>query len=244
MERWICPHCEHAAVLESNSKSTGVVQCGIDSADGPWVTAVSYTVCANPTCRLTTIQLTYGSGRYEKDSMRGYYNWFGSSKPRHLTLRPSVNAKRMPEYVPAQIREDYREACVILEASPKAAATLARRALQGMIRDFYGVKGRTLAEEVTALKEKVDPLTWQAIDAVRKVGNIGAHMERDIDLIIDVDPGEALKLVRLIELLVSEWYENRFKREQAFAEIISMAAEKETQRKAPQDSTETVQPDA
>jgi len=37
----------------------------------------------------------------------------------------------------------------------------------------------------------VDPLTWEAIDAVRKLGNIGAHMEKDINVIVDVDPEEA-----------------------------------------------------
>jgi Domain of unknown function (DUF4145) len=31
-----------------------------------------------------------------------------------------------------------------------------------------------------ALEEKVDPQTWDAIDSVRKIGNIGAHMEADI----------------------------------------------------------------
>ena len=40
-----------------------------------------------------------------------------------------------------------------------------------------------------------------AIDAVRKIGNIGAHMERDINLIVDIDPNEAAILIGLIELL-------------------------------------------
>ena len=33
---------------------------------------------------------------------------------------------------------------------------------------------------------------WQAIDAVRSIGNIGAHMEKDINLIVDVDPEELI----------------------------------------------------
>ena len=45
--------------------------------------------------------------------------------------------------------------------------------------------------EIDAIKDKVDPLTWKSIDATRKIGNIGAHMEKDINLIVDVDPKEA-----------------------------------------------------
>ncbi|MCP1830281.1 hypothetical protein ACVIHH_005106 [Bradyrhizobium sp. USDA 4518] len=33
-----------------------------------------------------------------------------------------------------------------------------------------------------------------AIDAVRIVGNIGAHMEKDVNLIVDIEPGEAQML--------------------------------------------------
>lgn len=36
---------------------------------------------------------------------------------------------------------------------------------------------------------------------VREIGNIGAHMEADINVIIDVDPDEAQILIDLVELL-------------------------------------------
>jgi hypothetical protein len=45
----------------------------------------------------------------------------------------------LPDYIPEQIKDDYYEACSILNLSPKASATLARRCLQGMIRDFWGI---------------------------------------------------------------------------------------------------------
>ncbi len=60
-----------------------------------------------------------------------------------------------------------------------------------MIRNFWGIAKPRLIDEVDALQDKVDPLTWSAIDAVRRIGNIGAHMEKDIDLIVDVEPDEA-----------------------------------------------------
>jgi hypothetical protein len=226
--RWICPHCEHAAYVDTDAKRSGTAACTIQSADGPWVATVNYVVCPNPECKRTTINLAYGKGVV--DGM-GYIRWSGSgSDVKRMRLRPATYARPMPEYVPAPVREDYLEACAILDLSPKAAATLARRALQGMIRHFHGIVKGTLAKEIEALKEKVDPLVWQAIDAVRGVGNIGAHMEKDIDLIIDVEPDEALKLIRLIELLVKEWYVAKHNREQELAAIIALNAGKQEKR--------------
>ena len=44
------------------------------------------------------------------------------------------------------------------------------------------------AKEIEQIKGKVESLTWQAIDAVREVGNIGAHMGEDVNLIVDIEP--------------------------------------------------------
>ena len=68
--------------------------------------------------------------------------------------------------------------------------------------------------------------TVEGIDHVRSVGNIGAHMEQDINLIIEVDPGEAQALIGLIEMLFSEWYVARHQRQQKLAHIAAIAAEK------------------
>ena len=46
------------------------------------------------------------------------------------------------------------------ELSAKAAATLARRCLQGMIRDYWDIAKISLKQEIDAIKDKVDPLTW------------------------------------------------------------------------------------
>ncbi|WP_372445280.1 hypothetical protein [Clostridium estertheticum] len=44
----------------------------------------------------------------------------------------------------------------------------------------------------------MDPLTWEAIDAVRTIGNIGAHMEKDINQIVDVESSEAALLIETL----------------------------------------------
>jgi hypothetical protein len=101
-----------------------------------------------------------------------------------------------------------------------------------MIRDFWGITKGRLIEEIEALKDRTDALTWEAIDSVRQIGNIGAHMEKDINLIVDVDPDEAQLLIGLIELLVKDWYVTRHQREERLNAIIAVRREKEALKKA------------
>ena len=151
----------------------------------------------------------------------------------HWTLVPPSAAKVFPDYVPTPILQDYREACSILNLSAKASATLSRRCLQGMIRDFWKIRKDGLKDEIADLEKHVDPLTWKAIDTVRKVGNIGAHMEKDINLIVDVDPGEAEKLIGLIELLIEDWYITRHEREQRLKDIVAIGESKTKSKGSP-----------
>ena len=144
-------------------------------------------------------------------------------------LVPRSGAKILPDYIPASIRADYREACATCEASPRASAAFARRCLQGMIRDFWQVQKATLFDEVSSLKEKVDPLTWGAIEAIRKIGNIGAHMKSETDLIVDADPNEAQRLIYLIEILVGNWYVSRNETQKHLKKIASLGEKKEAE---------------
>lgn len=143
---------------------------------------------------------------------------------------PPIDVCPLPEYIPHAIKSDYIEACSILNLSPKAAATLARRCLQGMIHDYHGIHQKNLNAEITALKDRVTPIQWKAIDALRKIGNIGAHMEADVNSIVDVDPDEAEKMLKLIELLIDKWYVARHDEEVLLQKIISIGTEKEAQR--------------
>jgi hypothetical protein len=90
-----------------------------------------------------------------------------------------------------------------------------------------------LIDEIEALKDNTDSLTWAAIDAVRKVGNIGAHMEKDINVIVDVEPNEAQLLIGLIESLVKDWYVAKHDREERLKEIAALAAKKDATKTAP-----------
>ena len=148
-----------------------------------------------------------------------------------IPIYPQSIAKHFPEYIPAAIRQDYEEACAIVRLSPKASATLSRRCLQGMIRDFFNVSEKNLYAEIDAIKDKIPSDQWIVLDGIRRIGNIGAHMEKDINLIVDIEPEEAAKLLKLIELLIKQWYVERHNQQQLYADIIGIDKDKQQQRK-------------
>jgi hypothetical protein len=143
-------------------------------------------------------------------------------------LAPRSAAKPQPAYIPAPLREDYEEACLIATLSPKASATLTRRCLQGIIRDFAKISKNRLVDEIECLKtavadgtadRSITSETVEAIDHVHSLGNIGAHMEKDIGQIVPVDAGEAQAMIELIEMLFDEWYGARERRKAQLAKI-------------------------
>ena len=100
-----------------------------------------------------------------------------------------------------------------------------------VFRDFWQVKPRRLVEEIAEIKSRIDPLTWEAIEAVREVGNIGAHMEADINVIVDVDPNEAQLLIGLVEILVRDLYIARENRQVHLKSLVQLAADKDKDKK-------------
>lgn len=141
-------------------------------------------------------------------------------------IYPDAIYRHFPDYVPLPIRLDYEEAARISNISPKASATLCRRCLQGMIRDFWGIKKGRLIDEIKELQGKVPTVQWKAIDALRNIGNIGAHMEKDVNLVLDVDEDEARVLLSLIENLIEKWYINRHEEESLYQTITAVGAAK------------------
>lgn len=142
-----------------------------------------------------------------------------------LVPPPKPVIKQWPESVPKVVVNDFTEASLIVELSPKAAAALARRCLQTIIRLRYDISEKTLWQEIQKLKGKVDELTWSAIDALREIGNIGAHPEKDPTIIIDISYEDASMLLELVERLMEDWYVNRYAKEALPKAIVDLAAE-------------------
>ena len=230
MASWTCPFCQRLATLLSDnvSKDTHFFKAGNEQAD-EYLLFTRVVRCPNDTCNQYVLSADLWTS--EGTSLA---NRRGKERLHKWDLIPESRARALPNYIPTPIVEDYTEACLIQSKSPKASATLARRALQGMIRDFWEVKIRSnrLKDEIDAIKDRVDPDVFTAIDAVRTVGNIGAHMEADINVIVDVDPGEARKLIELIELLIDEWYVARHKKKQRVQQVIAVAQAKDVEKQA------------
>lgn len=222
MSGFQCPYCSMVMSLTSLTKvvrtPTFTVSCNnqpLDSYGGDSCLEVTFYKC--PNCSEYSI-FARGTGKAIQD--------IGT-----VNIRPSSSAKQFPEYVPLPIRQDYEEACAIVSLSPKASATLARRCLQGIIRDFWEIKESNLSKAINQLEGKIPTKQWQVIDGVRRIGNIGAHMEKDINIIVDIDPDEANKLIKLIELLIEQWYVNRHDQEQLYSDIIGIDKTKQAERK-------------
>lgn len=189
----------------------------------------TFFVCPNPECRKFTLWVQL----YKTVVQQG-----GGTKDGALLfarqLVPDSSARSFPDTVPEFLQRDYREACSIKDLSPKASATLSRRCLQGMIRDFWGIVDKTLFAEIAALEDRVEPEVWAAIDAVRSIGNIGAHMEKDVNLIVEVEPEEAGQLISLIETLFEDWYIARAARAKRMKDLAALGAKKAAEKKAPE----------
>jgi Domain of unknown function (DUF4145) len=219
---WTCPYCNAVATITDSNTSNDRHDFNRDNKDGPLALLTKVIVCPHPKCREYQLRAIL----YKTKFSGGGYSLDGTPL---LTwqLKPRSTAKQFPPYIPKPIIDDYEEACLIASDSPKASATLSRRCLQGMMRDFWHITESRLVDEIDGLHGKVDSTTWDAIDAVRKIGNIGAHMEKDINLIVDVDPDEAQLLIGLIESLLQAWYVERYEREQQMQKVIALAAAKQ-----------------
>jgi hypothetical protein len=235
-ENWECTYCGHAQVLtvqRMHERAHAQNVQGWKEENLLPIVFISSIVCANQACRELTLFAALG-----RTSNKGSREQF-LPPVQTWNLLPASSAKPQPDCIPESLRRDYYEACAIRDLSPKASATIIRRCLQGMIRDFCGISKKRLIDEIDALRELmnqgkapagVQPDSVEAIDHVRGIGNIGAHMESDINVIIDVDPNEAQTLIELTELLFDEWYVAREDRMRRLAKLKDIAQSKKDQK--------------
>ena len=227
MASMLCPYCRHHMSITPDRLAMTCLTVKLEQKNGPHQVSLNAYVCPNEACKELMLNAQLNC-MVKTDGGVGTWK-FVSFWP----LRPQGNVRTFPEYVPQAVRDDHREAGLIVNLSPKASATLSRRCLQTMIRDFWGVRNKpNLKQEIEAIKDRVEPATWAEIDAVRELGNIGAHMEKNIDLIVDVEPDEAKLLLQLIEDLIQTWYVHRYERQQLTSSIIATAASKKALQSA------------
>lgn len=203
-------------------------------AVGVFVQSIS---CANSECEELTVEVELG--RLIKSTYNGGIAY--SLNDYYISLRrrilPEAKLVQVPESVPEEIRTTYREAALICDLSGRASAAMSRRCLQGMVRDFFDIplnKRGNLGAELSQVQSQIDPDLWKAIQALRDIGDIGAHMDRDVNVIVDITPDEARLLLRLIETLFEQWYAARARRARTtseLTELVNSKREKQRERK-------------
>jgi len=219
---WHCPFCNMDQTVTEAGRQAAFADLTRENAEGPRRLVVKFAVCPNPRCR--EFSLTASLHTLEQSGSRSYTG----KHIRTWNLVPPSRARSFPVALPEQVLEDYREASLALELSPKAAAALARRCLSSMLRDFWRVQPGRLSDELRQVRGTVDPLTWEAIESVKATGGIGSRMESEGAEVQDTEPGEAKLLIGLIETLIEDWYvarEDRRKRLEGIRQIAGAGAE-------------------
>lgn len=231
-KNFTCKYCSHHSTITDPDQFNHWERIVINEpTHGPIGLRIYAITCPNEECKKLTLIVELTDSQMNQYTQ---YKWRSLAVHRYWQLLPESEAKVLPDYIPEPIKKDYYEACRIRDLSPKASATLARRCLQGMIRDFWKISKARLKDEIDALEEKVDTDTWSSIDTVRSVGNVGAHMEKDINIIVDVDPEEAQLLIGLIEQLIDDWYIDRENRRLRSESLKTLAKEKKNKQNSNQ----------
>ncbi len=192
----VCPHCGAISLFEqlkSDALGHRVSGTGLSSADVFYIGR-----CVG--CDGLVVAV-YGSKPGQESLARG---------GRTVLLWPvDTPPDRAPPDLDGDTRRSYDEARRILALSPQAAAVLARRCLQRVIREKLDItKGRLFDEIAEAAKRhELSRPTCQALDDVRTLGNWGAHPTKDeADTIIEVTPEEARYTLEVLEMVFADLY--------------------------------------
>jgi len=229
---WICPHCGTTVTLQTSDTSDGSGTSIINTATDEQAIKILWSAikCPSKSCGKFVLEVSayFGIAERNINNIRNGRLKVDKARPvglGNVRFEPRVGAP-LSNHVPQVVKQDYEEACLIKDLSPKASATLCRRALQGMIRDYWQVIKPTLHEELDSIKARCDHDLFAAMMGLKGVGNIGAHPEKDINLIVDVEEGEVETLLELLRILDKEWYVARASRSSSLAAVKSLADNK------------------
>lgn len=196
-----CPHCKISFHEKMEERFIGT--------DTNYQWYVKHTNCAS--CKKNVIFLSYGNLNSMHYSEKGSY----------LVYPKASAVTQAPNEVPKHIAEDYNEAGLILNDSPKASAALSRRCLQTIIHEHFKIKERNLSIEIDKLMEIVDSGIANEVDAIRTIGNFAAHpiKSNSTGEIVPVEEGEAIWILEVLEQLFDYCYVKPKKAEERRAKM-------------------------
>lgn len=230
--QWNCPTCARDVVVSDESINRQSREMATQFSADDRVVGIDMVLlqCPGKDCGAPYVATRAQWGSYHR--AHGYSKFRAETKigTGEFVFAPATAAP-LSAHVPRPVRDDYNEAYLIRTMSPKASATLSRRALQGMIRDRWGVTRHRLHDEILAIREHCDSDLYDAMMALKSIGNIGAHPEMDAAVIVDIQEGEAEELLKLLKLLDNEWYVARAKRLATIQAVKSLNEQKQADRK-------------
>ena len=184
-----CPHCLVEIHYQPSRQTISATNYG------NWFAYITY--C--PACKKTVIEI-------EGESVHGT-TW---KEPRFLVYPRRPARPGCPDSVPKEYGNDYKEACDVLDISPKASAALSRRCLQHILREKAGAKQRDLYDQIDFVLKNCNLPSHIAdsIDAVRNIGNFAAHPQKSTASceIIGVEAGEAEWNLSVLESLFDFYF--------------------------------------
>ena len=160
---------------------------------------ISACSCPMSNCRRLILEATYEKRNHEANT------W---EKTKSYLVYPRAGKRKpVPDKVQKDIQEDFEEACLVLQDSPKASAALSSRCLQAVLRE-QGYTQKDLSDQIEAVLPHLPIDIASMIDAVRNVGNFGAHptKSKSTGEILPVEPGEAEWSTEVLEVLFDHYY--------------------------------------
>lgn len=182
-----CPHCKNSIHIEFYYVDL--------SCDKEYKWYVKYAKC--PACENKIIFL-------ESSTINGIRNLIKE----FLVYPKESYCDKAPIEVPPHIAEDFNEAGLILNDSPKASAALSRRCLQTVIHEYFKVKKKNLSEEIDEVIKHVPIYISKQLDAIRQIGNFSAHpiKSQNTGEIVNVETGEAEWCLEILKSLFDFCY--------------------------------------
>jgi Domain of unknown function (DUF4145) len=200
-----CPYCSIAFSLDGVDAHHSIVRFQGRSVvyGGPQKEAPSFTFSAHlcPACEQPVMWLN----ELESDE-----DALTNRLVRTELLWPHVAQYPVPPEIPSSYKSALTEAAAVLKFSPNASAALSRRALQQVIRERGGVRHATLFKEIDEVLASgtLPPYLARDLDVIRRIGNLGAHPEKDTNTgeIVDVEPGEAEWTLSVLDELLKFFF--------------------------------------
>lgn len=198
-----CPHCDTYIHPEFDSTWRPVEY----RTKEEFGFKIYYSLC--PACDSALVELEEGDLVVKQGYDGEWIKDIGSALNRAL-IYPVLSKRSVDPSVPDQLASDFKEACMVMNLSPKASAALSRRILQQILQEKFGIKKRNLASEIEEFVslESIPAYLAEAVDAIRQVGNFAAHAAKNVHSgeIVDVEPGEAEWLLDVIDSLFDFTY--------------------------------------